>query len=36
MIEGPLVPVDHLRRLSGADVHQLCQIDLVGAAVVAE
>ena len=36
MVEGPLVPVDHLRRLTRTDVDQLGQVDLVGAAMVAE
>ena len=36
VVERPLVPVDHLRRLTGANIHQLGQIDLEGAAVVTE
>ena len=35
-IERPLIPMNHLRRLTGSDGNQLGQVDLEGAGVVAQ
>ena len=35
-IKRPLIPMNHLRRLTGSDGDQLGQIDLEGAGVIAQ